>query len=363
MSVFKSCLNSALFFALLPFQSFAQKLDSVEVIDSYRKHVVLYTDFGWSTAPMSIHYPFPDGIKKIQLRNNFKPVIGLGFSYKWMALRFNISLPVSARTKAKYGKSNYLNLGLEFGFRNMWFDINWHSYQGFAMKDAYRWNDSITKKEDNLIRQDITTYSFAINAFQFWNNDFKMQAFKGKTASYSEDVRSFYLKYVTVLHSITSANPILPTELRDSTQTKLSATTIGSIDYGVVPGYAYVRRWRSFQFGIMGGLGLVLQGKYYTINGANRSFMDFAPRLDIRMTAGLNRPKFFCFLYGDFDNKTIHFEKLYYIQTYYNVKLIVGFRIPTSGKREKEKEERKKQKELENKSKLSSVFNSNQYLL
>jgi hypothetical protein len=345
MFVNKSFFATLLLIVLTSVRVYGQKLDSIDIINSYKKHVVLYTDFGWSTAPMSIHYPFPDGIKKIQLRNNFKPVIGLGFAYKWLALRFNISLPVSARTKSKYGKSTYYNLGLEFGFRNMWFDVNWHSYQGFAMKDAYRWNDTITKKEDNLIRQDITTASFAINAYQFWNNDYKMQAFKGKTASYSKDVRSFYLKYVTVYHGISSPNPILPVELRDTNQTKMAATAIGSIVYGVVPGYAYVRRWKDFQFGIMGGLGLVLQGKFYTVNGVNRSALDFAPRIDFRLMAGLNRPKFFCFLYGDFDNKTIHFDKLYFIQTYYNVKLILGFRIPTSGKREQAREAKKKERE------------------
>lgn len=351
-----------LFFLISCFSSISngQQLDTIKTplgaINNYRNHLVLYTDFGWSTAPLSIHYPFPGGIKKIQVRNNFKPVIGLGFAYKWMALRFNISLPVSVHNKKKYGKSNYINLGLEFGFKNMWFDINWHMYQGFAMKDAYKWNDTITRKEDNLIRQDITTASFAINAFQFWNNDFSMHAFKGKKASYQKDTRSFYLKYVTTYHGITSPLPLVPSELRDSTQDKLSSTAIGSVDFGVVPGYAYVHRWKNFQFGVMAGLGLVLQGKSYTFNGINRASMDFAPRIDFRFLAGLNKPKFFCLLSGDFDNKTIHFQKLYFIQTYYNIKLIVGFRIPTKDKKSKKKEE------LEKTSKLPANYSLNNYL-
>lgn len=312
----------------------AQQSDSLIPFESYKRRLVLYTDFGYNTAPMSLHYNFDNGMKKIKVRNYFKPIVGFGFAYRWMALHFNIALPNSSRTKEEYGNSRYLDLGVDFSFKNMYFDINWHLYQGFAMKNAHLWNDTIQDKSQNLIRQDLNSYSFSIDAYQFWNDYFKMFAFKGRTASYQRDIRTFYLKYISALHGISSANPIIPTELQDTLESKTRSTAMGSIDFGIVPGYAYVRRWRAFQLGILGGFGLAIQNKYYTFDGQNRTFLGLAPRFDFKMMGGINKPRYFIMLIGDFDTKSIRFNDLTHIQTYYNIKLALGLRLHVTKKKE-----------------------------
>lgn len=344
--VFVNRICVIVLFSILSFCSFSKEKDTVVPFESYKKRLVLYFDFGYNTAPMSVGNDFDNGIKKLKFRNNFNPVIGLGFAYKWMALRFNIALPDSDRSKLKYGKTKYLDLGLDFSFRNMYFDLNWHLYQGFALKDAYKWNDTILTKKDNIKREDINSYSVSINAYQFWNEHFKMFAFKGRTASYQKDVRTFFLKYTTSLHGISSAIPIIPIELQDSLESKTRSTSLGAIDAGVVPGYAYVRRWKAFQFGVMGGLGLVIQSKYYTFDGQTRSFIGLAPRIDFKLMGGVNLPKYFVMLVGDFDNKSTRFNELRHIQTYYNIKIAAGFRLNVTKKKEaKEAEALKKMEE------------------
>lgn len=312
--------------AVIPLNINAQEKDSIPY-DSYKHKLVLYTDFGYSTAPMSIYYPFPNNIKRLVFRNNFKPVIGLGFAYKWMALRFNISIPSNVRSVKKYGKTNFIDLNLDFTFKKVFFNLNWHLYQGFAIKDAYQWNDTITEKDKNLIRQDINSFSAGLNVFQFWNDHFVMNAFKGKTASYQEDVHTFYLKYFLNLHGISSSKPLIPIELQDTSDSKTTAIGIGAFDLGVIPGYAYVRRWKIFQLGIMGGVGLTLQSKYYTFNNQTRSFLGLAPRSDFRISLGINKPKYFLMLTGDIDTKFTRLNKLKYWQTFYNSKIVLGFRI------------------------------------
>lgn len=303
----------------------------------YNKHLVLYTDIGFNTAPMSLNYPFTDAIKKIEFRNNFNTVVGFGFSYKWASLRFGITLPNSGRKKEKYGKTTYYDLGFDFSFKNMFFDVDWHYYQGYALKDAYKWNDTITKEEPNLIRNDVGAASLSINAWQFFNNHFKMGAFRGKTALYNKDVRSFYLKYTVNYHGIATNNgrSLVPFELIDTNQSKTSSTTIGAFDMGVVPGYSYVRRWRIFQMGIIGGVGLVLQSKFYVFNGETRSLLGLAPRVDIKIMAGINKPRFFVMFMGDFDNKSITFNDFSYQQTYYMLKLYTGIRLDVRSKKKK----------------------------
>jgi hypothetical protein len=323
----------------------SQEADSLLPYQKYKNRLVLYSDFGWSTAPMSISYPFPNGMKNVKFRNNFNPVLGFGFSYKWMSLRFGITLPNSVRSKNKFGKTKYYDLGFDFSFKNMYFDVDWHLYQGYAMKNADRWNDTIGPDEPNLIREDINASSFSINAWQFFKNEFKMAAFKGKTASYHRDVRTFYLKYTTNYHGISSSQPLLPVELQDTTESKTSSNLIAAFDVGAVPGYAYVRRWRIFQFGVMGGLGLVLQSKIYTFGSTTRSFLGLAPRVDFKIVGGINKPKYFIMFVSDFDNKSIAFNDFSYKQTYYNLRLVGGVRLNVSKKKEAREAAEKKAKE------------------
>lgn len=341
-----------LFLSVFASAAYSQDADTLLPYQKYRNRLVLYADFGWSTAPMSISYPFTESIKNVKFRNNFNPVLGFGFSYKFLSLRFGITLPNSVRSKNKFGKTKYYDLGFDFSFKNMYFDVDWHLYQGYAMKNADRWNDTINKDEPNLIREDVIAASFSINAWQFFKNDFKMAAFKGKTASYHRDVRTFYLKYTTNYHGISSAQPLLPIELHDSTESKTSATSIGAFDVGVVPGYAYVRRWRIFQVRIMGGLGLVLQSKLYTFDGTTRSFLGLAPRVDFKIIGGINKPKYFIMFVSDFDNKSIAFNDFTYKQTYYNLRLVGGVRLNVSKKKEAREAAEKKAKEEEAKRKM-----------
>lgn len=332
------------FLSVFAFGAYSQESDSLPY-QKYRNKLVLYSDYGWSTAPMSIAYPFSDGIKNVKFRNNFNPVLGFGFSYKWASLRFGLTLPNSVRSKKKFGKTTYFDLGFDFSFKNMFFDMDLHLYQGYAIKNAHRWNDTIAPGDPNLIRSDINASSFSINAWQFFKNDFKMAAFRGKTASYHRDVRTFYLKYTTNYHGISSDQPILPIELHDSTESKTSSNLIAAFDVGVVPGYAYVRRWRMFQIGAMAGLGLVLQSKIYTFDGTTRSFLGLAPRVDFKIIGGINKPKYFVMFVSDFDNKSIAFNDFRYRQTYYNLRVVGGIRLNVNKKKEAQEEAEKKAKE------------------
>ncbi|WP_169312040.1 hypothetical protein [Fluviicola taffensis] len=58
-----------IFLAYFSSISIAQDNDSLPYA-KYRTRLVLYADFGWSTAPMSISYPFNNGMKSAKYRNS-----------------------------------------------------------------------------------------------------------------------------------------------------------------------------------------------------------------------------------------------------------------------------------------------------
>lgn len=306
----------------------------------YTDKIVLYTDLGFSTAPFRLAYPFKSNIEKIKYRNNMSAVWGFGVCYKWFSLRLGIALPGTIRPVSRFGRTQYYDLGFDFTLKRTFFDVDLHLYDGYAIKNAYRWNDSLNDLRPHEIRPDVNSASFSLNAWVFKNKDFKMSAFRGKTAAYTKDLYSFYMKPTFNIHGVSSNNnsPLVPTELIDTNETKTYARSIVALDLGLVPGVVYVKRWNDFQIGVMGGLGFVIQSKFYSTDSLTRSFLGLAPRFDIKFIAGYNQPRYFVLFVSDFDNKSIRFNELAYRQTFYNLKIVAGMRLTKKKKRLKEDE-------------------------
>lgn len=306
------------------------KTQSAEMDRPYEKYDTLlipYADLGYNTAPMRFKYPFSSEFDKIHVRNNSNVVLGLGFAYKWFNLRLGINLPGNLRPSYKYGPTEYYDFGFDFSLKQFFFDADLHIYNGYTYKNAYKWNDTLNVQEPNLYNQKLGALSLSLNTWHFWNKDFKLAAFRGKTAAYKQDISSFYLKYSMSLYGVGAENGIIPKELVDTTQTRTEANTIISFDLGVIPGYGYVKRIDQWQIGIMAGLGAVVQSKAYITPDLSRGFLGLAFRYDIRFVVGLNRPHYFLMFVTDFDNKSIAFNDLKYRQTYYSMKLSGGYRF------------------------------------
>lgn len=313
--------------AIVSFRAFGQK-DTILPFELYDDKLVLYTDLGFNSAPSSINYPFNSTVEKLKLRNNYNALLGLGFSYKWLSFRFSFAVPGASRAKSRYGTSNYYNLGFDFSLKRFFFDIDLQGNNGYAFKNAYKWNDSLNKLKPNIIREDLSTFSFSLNTWHFFNDRFKMQPFRGSTGAYTKDIQSIYLKYTFNVYSIYSdEKSIIPVQLIDSTNSKTSTSAVGAVDIGVLPGFAYVKRFNDFQIGAMGGFGVVLQSKLYKYDENLRNFIGLAPRYDLKLIAGYNKPKYYVMLVTDFDNKSIRFNDLIFRQTYYSLRLVGGIRL------------------------------------
>jgi len=328
--MFKGFSKLFFFFVLLIFigNPIRAQKDSV-IYERYGEKFVWFSDFGFSTAPIKLKYPFENGIERIKFKNNMSAIWGLGFSYKWFALRLSITIPGTIRPPSQFGRTTYYDIGFDFTVKRSFFDVDFHDYNGYAIKNAYRWNDSLNELKPHDIRSDIGAASFSINTWFFKNHHFKMQAFRGKTGAYKKDIHTFYLKGTFNVYGVGSNknHSLIPIELQDSLQSKTRTVGITAVDIGIVPGMAYVKRWKSFQIGVMGGAGLVVQSKFYSLDSLSRGYLGLAPRFDIKIIAGYNQPRYFLMLVTDFDNKSIRFSNLVYRQTFYNIKLVGGIRL------------------------------------
>lgn len=262
--------------------------------------------------------------------------MGLGFAYKWAALRIGFGLPVLLRPVSRFGPSNYLDLGFKFNFRQTFWDFDFRNYNGYVLKDAYQWNDTLNSLSPNAKMPRTRSTSFSVNTWYFRSKDFRMNSVLGKVGDYNKSHGTWYFKgTLNLFGSTNDEGGLLPVGLVDTTQNINRVSTITALDIGIVPGYAYVYRWENWQAAGFGGLGGVLQSKFFAAEGQGRGFLGLAPRLDLRFIIGYSKAKYFLWLHTNFDVKSIRFRDLSYQQTYNTIRLIAGMRLD---KREKKKE-------------------------
>ena len=332
----------AILLVLIPFFAFQQnKLDSLIASDifkskkidstsfqSFRLNKIIFSDFGFSTAPFSMH--FKDSLGKtenLQYRNNSRAVIGFGFCYKWFSLRVSLNLPGYIKPVSQFGETQYLDFGVDFNTKKHYYDIDLHNYKGYALKNAFTWNDTLNSNKPHALYDNMSASSFSVNTWRFLNKSIKMSILRGKTGLYTKEQKSIYIKTTFNYHQILNSESIIPFEKSYITNSKLNSTMIRSYDLGLLPGFVYVNRIRNIQFSGMFGFGPVLQIKGYTQNKIEKAFIGIAPRYDFRFLIGYNVPKYFVNIVSEFDNKSIRFNDLNYRQTYYTIKLVAGVRF------------------------------------
>lgn len=304
----------------------------------FKDRVVLFGDLGFDSAPFSLQDNYGLGVKKVKYRNNLRAVLGLGVAYRWFSLRVGFALPGQILSEKKYGKTDYFDVGLKFNLKQTYCTFDLRSYHGYAIKDAYKWNDTLSKSDNpNDIRSGTRSANIALNAWWFFSKNFHMKAMLGTAGHFTGASKTWYLKTSLNYFGVSNDNgQLIPVELSDTTD-RSRATTVGALDLGVIPGYAYGNRINNWQFSVFAGLGGVIQSKFYTIKDTPHSFLGIAPRVDFRLVGGYSKKKVFVLLATEFDIKSLRIQNMKYNQTYYNVKIIGGVRLPTKRSRAQEK--------------------------
>jgi hypothetical protein len=330
-----------LFFVLFfPIALFGQNNKSHDstVYQLFRDKKICFIDFGYNTAPFSLKFRDSVGNKEhLYYRNNLRSVFGIGFSYKWFGIRIAFNPPGHLKSIKKYGSTQYLDLSLEFKTRKHFFDIDVHDYKGYAIKNAYLWNDSLDKHANpNLIMAETNTFSFSVNAWRFFNKNISFSAIRGKKGYYLKKQNSVYLKTTVNLHGVTNNGAVIPAMKQNYMNSQTESTTLSAIDFGVIPGFLHVNKFKNWQISGMLGFGPIIQSKNYFFNQTSRSLIGIVPRYDFRFSVSYNTPKFFASFISEFDNKSIRLSNLTYLQTFYMIKLVLGVRFGKETKYPKE---------------------------
>lgn len=310
--------------------SFTQESNKSKKPQLYRKNVVLYADHGFNSSPFSIHYPFTSSVTSVRFKHNLRPLIGLGIQHKWFGLRVGFSLKGHYRPVSRFGSSDYFDIGFRLNLKRTYWDFDFRNYKGFVLTNAYEWNDTLNELEPNLKMPAINSVNFSVNSWYFRSKDFRMSAVLGINDEFTSTQKTWYFKGTMNIFGVGNGSlPLVPLIADDTLDDKPRVRTVSAADIGLVPGYAYVLRKGNWQASAFGGLGGVIQAKWYVRDSLTRGFMGLAPRIDLRFVGGYSARSYFFWFVTDFDVKSIRFNQLSYIQTYYQLRLVAGVRLRT----------------------------------
>lgn len=255
-------------------------------------------------------------------------MLGFGFSYKWFSLRLGAALIGNVRPISRYGSAKYYDFGVNFTIKKTYSEIDLRGYSGYVIKDAYRWVDTLNELTPNDVNQKIQTANIALKMWYFDNKNFKMNGFNGIKGTYTSAVTTWYLAGRFDYYGVSNEyGSILPTQLYDSTNSKTASTALTGLDIGVIPGVGHVNKVKNFQYGAMFAFGPRIQFKTYNFNGTPTTLLGIVGRYDIKLIAGYNPARYFALFTLEFDNKTIRFNDLKYKQSFYAMRLTLGYRF------------------------------------
>lgn len=293
----------------------------------------MYSDVGYNANPFSLRGNFGQNVNELSYKNNFSPFLGLGFAYKWFHLRVGFPIIGNIRSATKFGQTTQYNFAYDLTYKKVWYDFEFKSTFGYALKNAAQWDTSSNDQQPHKILPKVQSLNLMMNGWYFKNPEFQMNGLLGKRAHYTKEILTWYLKgTINYFGSANRNGSLVPEQIQDPQIPIQTLTQLQAFDFGVVPGVAYVNRKNNWQIGGWLGLGPVIQIKGYETPDYSKLFLGLAPRFDMRFMGGYSSDERFFFIVTDFDNKSIRYNELNYRQLYYAIKFVAGFRFGVSKK-------------------------------
>jgi hypothetical protein len=321
--------KTALLFILIASALKAQQF----AIESFRERPIMYSDVGYNANPFSLRGNFGQNVNELSYKNNFSPFLGLGFAYKWFHLRVGFPIIGNIRSATKFGQTTQYNFAYDLTYKKVWYDFEFKSTFGYALKNAAQWDTSSNDQQPHKILPKVQSLNLMMNGWYFKNPEFQMNGLLGKRAHYTKEILTWYLKgTINYFGSANRNGSLVPEQIQDPQIPIQTLTQLQAFDFGVVPGVAYVNRKNNWQIGGWLGLGPVIQIKGYETPDYSKLFLGLAPRFDMRFMGGYSSDERFFFIVTDFDNKSIRYNELNYRQLYYAIKFVAGFRFGVSKK-------------------------------
>lgn len=176
--------------------------------------------------------------KSFQLRPNGVTSIGAGFNYRGLGLGLGLGLPKSTTSIDRKGSTKRLDIQLGIFSKRVGGDAFLQIYKGYYNanpEDFITWN-----KEYYPLLPEMSTVSFGVNAFYFFNNRrFSYKSTFTRTQVQRKSAGSFALGLFATYDEVSSSQGFIPLELKDSIYNDFDLSSFKYLAFGISVGYSY----------------------------------------------------------------------------------------------------------------------------
>lgn len=269
----------------------------------------------------------PAAGKKLKYRPNIQTAVGLGFTYRWLAVDFVVSPNWNPQRDEKYGETKEFNMRGRLYLKHdiTFFDIR--NYRGLYISNPQDfenpWDGAYPQRPDVRTTYVSLGYTYIQNAEQFsWRSVFQMDGLMRKSAGSLMYSAALQLNFTSADSSLVPANYLgdFPPE---ADFTKLNTATLR-----LNATYAHIFLYRKFFLALSAGPGLALNvGNMYGATGRqNPKVVNFL--FDTQNSIGYNSRRWYAGLTFSYTNQPIGLtDNLKLRYRLGEFRLYVGYRI------------------------------------
>jgi len=166
--------------------------------------------------------------------------MGLGVSYRGLAIELLFKPPRSNNDTKEKGRSNQFSLAVKGNARKFILDMYYLQNKGFYTTNRYNFSGDTTKPADYVRRGDIKNYAGGFNFLYVFNNKkFSCAAPYSLTQRQRKSAGSFLLGSYGLIYSISADSVILPDTMVTIFKPEVQFNNASSITWGIAAGYTY----------------------------------------------------------------------------------------------------------------------------
>lgn len=310
-------------FSFLLSAGFAQS-DSVKH-RHYNDQITFYSLTGYNATNVAVTPIFGDFQRQ---RFLFNPplLLGFGVAYKGIDLGITRRLPYHLMSTTKHGKSDYFDMKLKFSLARVHMAFRAQKYSGFSLLN-HQYVDA-DLQSPHLFLDDFSTFSLNLDARYFFKKEFSYKAAMGFSGEYLSDFFTPYVYgYVGGSNIKHRGNALLPIYVQDPSYSIFMSNRVGCVEFGAIPGGAFVKRHKNLQGSMMLGWGPLIQTKWHASGQSSRAFFGLSSRTDLQWSFGYHKEQWFVQLMSEFQFRRINFRQMKVQQYYYDFRLFFGYLI------------------------------------
>lgn len=235
--------------------------------------------------------------QNLQYSINSNLNMGLGASYKGIAIELLYKPPGLDNDSKLYGKSKQFSIATRANTRKFILDVYYMQNKGFYTSKKYNFTGNTTIASDHVRRSDIENYSGGFNFLYVFNNKkFSCSAPYSLTQRQRKSAGSFLLGTYGLIYSISSDSVIIPDTMVTNFKPEIQFKNASSITWGIAAGYTYTVVFGKNWFANLTTVPGISIQELYTENGlTGKAYNNIALGLSMqtKFAFGYNKKRYF----------------------------------------------------------------------